>query len=385
MAFEVAEAERLLAPGTLGRSEKGLLALAAVALALGVAAWVTDAGLIDTGLTHAGLTQVGLTQAGQSVPLASAALPSPQSAVQSDEAVQTDAAPDGASFHDRFLGQPSDAGEASDPALQPRDRSALSLLEGKLWDAKALLARQLMYGNWRSAAVDDVKPSADDTRQAEAPVGIPLPRPRPTTLASADPQSLQAPQPAAQVDAAPAADNRTLMQKLSDLWPGKVTLASLTTDGGLFRRGPNLAALGYQSQTAVYDISAHAVYLPNGMALEAHSGMGSLRDDPEHVDRRMVGATPPATYDLKPRERLFHGVRALRMLPTEGSNALGRAGLLTHSYMLGPNGDSNGCVSIKFYDRFLKAYDNGEINRLVVVPSLKGGAASAPQRTISDS
>src|SRR6516164_9815416 len=128
MAFEVAEAERLLAPGTLGRSEKGLLALAAVALALGVAAWVTDAGLIDTGLTHAGLTQVGLTQAGQSVPLASAALPSPQSAVQSDEAVQSDAAPDGASFHDRFLGLPSDAGEASDPALQPRDRSAFSLL-----------------------------------------------------------------------------------------------------------------------------------------------------------------------------------------------------------------------------------------------------------------
>ena len=389
MAFEVAEAERLLAPGTLGRSEKGLLALAAVALALGVAAWVTDAGLIDTGLTHAGLTQVGLTQvgltqAGQSVPLASAALPSPQSAVQSDEAVQTDAAPDGASFHDRFLGQPSDAGEASDPALQPRDRSALSLLEGKLWDAKALLARQLMYGNWRSAAVDDVKPSADDTRQAEAPVGIPLPRPRPTTLASADPQSLQAPQPAAQADAAPAADNRTLMQKLSDLWPGKVTLASLTTDGGLFRRGPNLAALGYQSQTAVYDISAHAVYLPNGMALEAHSGMGSLRDDPEHVDRRMVGATPPATYDLKPRETLFHGVAALRMTPADGATIFGRAGLLTHPFMLGPLGDSNGCVSIRDYDRFLKAYNDGEINRLVVVPSLNGATATS-QRAAAQS
>jgi hypothetical protein len=193
MAFEVAEAERLLAPGTLGRAtfgraEKGLLALAAVALALGVAAWVTDAGLIDTGLTHA-----GLTQAGQSVPLASAALPSPQTAVQSDEAVQSDAAPDGASFHDRFLGLPSHAGDTNDPALQPRDRSALSLLEGKLWDAKALLARQLMYGNWRSAAVDDVRPSADDTRQAEAPVGIPLPRPRPTTLASADPRRTTGP------------------------------------------------------------------------------------------------------------------------------------------------------------------------------------------------
>ncbi len=62
-----------------------------------------------------------------------------------------------------------------------------------------------------------------------------------------------------------------------------VTLASLTPDGGLFRQGPDLASLGYDNVTAVYDISAHAVYLPNGLSLEAHSGMGSLKDDPEHV------------------------------------------------------------------------------------------------------
>ena len=40
--------------------------------------------------------------------------------------------------------------------------------------------------------------------------------------------------------------------------------------------------------------------------------------------------------------------------------------------MLGPNGDSNGCISIKNYDRFLKAYNDGEINRIVVVPALSG-------------
>jgi hypothetical protein len=107
-------------------------------------------------------------------------------------------------------------------------------------------------------------------------------------------------------------------------------------------------------------------------------------DDPDHVDQRMVGATPPATYDLKPREKPFHGVRALRMTPSEGTSALGRVGLLTHNYMLGPRGDSNGCVSIKDYDRFLKAYDNGEFNRLVVVPRL-GGAATASQRASTDS
>jgi len=358
MAFEVTEAERLLAPGTLGRSEKGLLLLAAIALALGVAAWVTNAG--------------------QGVPLASAALPDAQDSAQNQQ--------NQVSFRDRFLGAPSAADEAVGSTLQALDRSALSKMEGKLWDAKALLARELMYGNWRSAAVDNAKPPPEDTRQAAAPSGIPLPRPRPVTLAlaSADPQGLEAPQAAAQADAAPAADNRTLMQKLSDLLPRKVTLASLTPDGGLFRQGPNLAALGYDGQTAVYDISAHAVYLPSGMALEAHSGMGSLRDDPEHVDRRMVGATPPATYDLKPRESLFHGVAALRMTPADGATIFGRAGLLAHPFMLGPLGDSNGCVSIRNYERFLKAYNDGEITRLVVVPSLKGATATS-QRAAAQS
>ena len=82
------------------------------------------------------------------------------------------------------------------------------------------------------------------------------------------------------------------------------------------------------------------------------------------------GATPPAVYELKLRESLFHGVQALRMIPVAGSDISGRSGLLAHSFMLGPNGDSNGCVSIKDYDRFLKAFNDGEINRLVVVPSL---------------
>lgn len=363
MAFEVTEAERLLSPGTLGRStfgrsEKGLLALAAIALALGVAAWITDAG--------------------QGIPLASAALPGAQDGVQGG--VQ-----DQISFRDRFLGAPTRGGEAlssnSGPTLQALDRSALSNIEGKLWDAKALLARQLMYGNWRAAAVDDIRPSVDETRQTAAPTtGVPLPRPRPAFAS----QDVQVTQSVAQADTSPKADSRTLIEKLHDLLPGKVTLASLTTDGGPFRQGPDLVALGYEPQTAVYDISAHAVYLPNGMVLEAHSGIGSLRDDPEHVNQRMVGATPPAAYDLKPREKLFHGVAALRMTPADGATIFGRAGLLAHPYMLGPLGDSNGCVSIRDYERFLKAYNDGEINRIVVVPSLNGATATS-QRAAAQS
>jgi hypothetical protein len=39
--------------------------------------------------------------------------------------------------------------------------------------------------------------------------------------------------------------------------------------------------------------------------------------------------------------------------------------------MLGPKGDSNGCVSFKDYEAFLRAFRNGEIKRLAVVTSLK--------------
>jgi hypothetical protein len=103
--------------------------------------------------------------------------------------------------------------------------------------------------------------------------------------------------------------------------------------------------------------------------LEAHSGFGDTKDDPRHVGDKNVGATPPAVYQLKPREQLFHGVQALRMTPV-GGDTLGRDGLLAHGYMLGPDGDSNGCVSILDYDRFLTAFQRGEIKRLVVVPTL---------------
>ncbi len=165
---------------------------------------------------------------------------------------------------------------------------------------------------------------------------------------------------------------------------GRITLASLGPDSGVFHDGPDLGALGYDKLTAVYDISAHAVYMPNGTRLEAHSGMGNLMDDPEHVKERMVGATPPTVYDLKPREKLFHGVPALRMIPQDSNATLGRTGLLAHSYMLGPRGDSNGCVSFKNYDTFLKSYQDGEVTRLVVVPSLNQ-TVTVSQRSDSQS
>lgn len=77
---------------------------------------------------------------------------------------------------------------------------------------------------------------------------------------------------------------------------------------------------------------------------------------------RMRGATPPATYVLKPREKLFHGVRAL-LNPIGSGDAMGRAGLLVHPF-LGPNGDSNGCISVNDYDAFLQAYEKGDVKRV---------------------
>src|SRR3954447_17860579 len=197
---------------------------------------------------------------------------------------------------------------------------------------------------------------------------IPLPRARPI-LANLQSTGSDA--------ATVSSDNRTMFEKLADLVPMRFTLASLTPGDGLLSERKDLSALGYDGQTAVYDISAQVVYLPNGTKLEAHSGLGSLMDNPAHINQRMVGATPPNVYDLKPREKLFHGVAALRMTPVGENEMHGRTGLLVHSYMLGPNGDSNGCVSIKEYDRFLAAYTNGDVKRLVVVPSLREGLTAS--------
>jgi Protein of unknown function (DUF2778) len=250
-------------------------------------------------------------------------------------------------------------------------RSMRSELETKVEQAKGVLAQKLRVQDSHQDLHQDLQVASIDEPAPSAVAAIPLPRSRPAEANLESKNGVAAAQP----------DNRTLLQKLSDLFPAPMELGP---DNGLFRSGPNLASLGYDGTTAVYDISARAVYLPNGAKLEAHSGYGNLMDDPGHVNERMIGATPPNVYELKPRERLFHGVQALRMIPVGDGDMLGRSGLLTHSFMLGPNGDSNGCVSIRDYDKFLSAFNNGEIKRLVVVPSL-GEAVTASRRSSSPS
>lgn len=172
-------------------------------------------------------------------------------------------------------------------------------------------------------------------------------------------------------------DKPTIVEKLWGKQPSHGSLLSYASaDASVTGSLPDTKAqnpmLGgsppYDKQTAVYDISARAVYLPDGTKLEAHSGLGSKLDDVRYSNVRMQGVTPPHIYELTPREALFHGVPALRLNPIGGEDKIfGRSGLLAHTYMLGPNGDSNGCVSFKDYYAFLRAYREQGIKRLAVL------------------
>jgi hypothetical protein len=142
---------------------------------------------------------------------------------------------------------------------------------------------------------------------------------------------------------------------------------ALLTDSSLKDLTPKSTKPFDTSRTAIYDITSKTVYLPNGRRLEAHSGFGDHMDDPRYVNLRMTGPTPPNVYDLKMREAPFKGVRAIRLIPTDSSKMHGRDGILAHPYMLGPSGQSNGCVSFKDYDAFLEAFQRGEVDRMVVV------------------
>jgi len=163
----------------------------------------------------------------------------------------------------------------------------------------------------------------------------------------------------------------SIFEKLYGPAPARVTLAYAAPEAGVVDTGQSITPAGrYDRQTAVYDITARVVYMPDGTKLEAHSGYGDRLDDPNSAPVRSRGVTPPTVYNLQMREAPFHGVRAIRLIPEDQGKVFGRSGLLAHTYMLGPNGDSNGCVSFRDYDAFLRAYTNHEITKLAVVSSV---------------
>lgn len=209
------------------------------------------------------------------------------------------------------------------------------------------------------------------------PIPLPVPRPaefRREPVAVAARIARPEPRPSTQsVFRAARIEEPSLLERIFGDGPAPAALGYAALETGPERTAPSGRAFPAPvpeatGGTAVYDITAQRVTLPNGEVLEAHSGLGSSMDNPRDVHRTMRGSTPPGTYDLREREALFHGVRAIRLNPVGGPAAIkGRVGLLAHTYMLGPSGASNGCVSFRDYNRFLQAYLRGEVRRLVVV------------------
>ena len=230
-----------------------------------------------------------------------------------------------------------------------------------------------------SAPGTSVRSAAAAPRAAAPRVAVPVPAPRPaarSAVAQAEPK----PAPATGFRLASLFDTSLpLGYAPSDPVKSSVVTGSIPKEPTSKDSDP-LGGID-PSHTAIYDIAARTVYLPNGRRLEAHSGFGDHMDDIRYVNRRGTGPTPPNVYELKLREELFHGVRAIRLIPTDSSKMYGRSGILAHSYLLGPNGQSNGCVSLSDYEAFLDAFLRGDVNRLVVVERL---ADPPPAQAVSD-
>ncbi|ANW01433.1 hypothetical protein LMTR13_15900 [Bradyrhizobium icense] len=211
-------------------------------------------------------------------------------------------------------------------------------------------------------------------------LNVPAPAPKEPAKASGSPIRDMAQRATAAVMSIGTTGKPNMVEKLWGKQPSNSLLAYASADasvtGSIIDTRSQNPMLGgsppYDRQTAVYDIAAKTVYLPDGTRLEAHSGLGSKMDDVRYAHVRMQGVTPPHIYELKPREALFHGVPALRLTPIGGQDKIfNRDGLLAHTYMLGPSGQSNGCVSFKDYYAFLDAYRNKGIRRLAVLAKIQ--------------
>ena len=284
------------------------------------------------------------------------------------------------------------APEAVVPSIMFNERFAASAPQGDtLWPSERLLPATRMA---------EASPPVETPNRVETQKLAEAPKPRDaaslTQVASNVPALAPKPAEPKAAAKAPAATVREMAQRaraavmaiasseketmVEKLWGKPASRGSLlsyasadaSVTGSLLETRAQNPMLGgsppYDKQTAVYDISAKMVYLPDGTRLEAHSGLGAKLDDVRYSHVRMQGVTPPHIYELTPREALFHGVPALRLTPIGGeSKIFGRDGLLAHTYMLGTRGDSNGCVSFKDYYAFLNAYRNQGIKRLAVL------------------
>ena len=275
-------------------------------------------------------------------------------------------------FSERFAAA-SPQGEPPRSVIEPRPVEVT-----KLADASPVAEAPKAAAGLKPAETARPKVSAPATKLALNPPA-PAPKEDEARAAKSPGSSVRdmAQRAKAAVMSIASSDRQTMVEKLWGKQPATNTLlafasADASVTGSIIDTRSQNPMMGgappYDRQTAVYDITARKVYLPDGTQLEAHSGLGSKMDDPKYSHVRMQGVTPPHIYELKPREALFHGVPALRLTPIGGEEKIfGRDGLLAHSYMLGASGQSNGCVSFADYYAFLDAYKNKGIRRLAVL------------------
>ena len=118
----------------------------------------------------------------------------------------------------------------------------------------------------------DIPPISSRGERVAQKTVLPLPRP-----ASAPPRNSLADSTQGTQSAKPSIFARIFDKLFGKRDPVKFAYAA-TDDAGL--GVGEIAAGRYDRWTAVYDISAHIVYMPDGTQLEAHSGLGSVLDDP---------------------------------------------------------------------------------------------------------
>ncbi|OYX85237.1 MAG: hypothetical protein B7Y84_15780 [Azorhizobium sp. 32-67-21] len=248
-------------------------------------------------------------------------------------------------------------------------RAAGSLSNGPSWAFEPSVA----FAPFTLAETDHDTPEATVAPERQASVRL-VPLPKANPLAGLAPEDEALPPVVVRPPTPPARSPLLRVER---------QMASLPAEEPVTReerapRGSAVTLPGPADRYAVYDITARTVYLPSGERLEAHSGYGAMFDDPRHVSKKMRGPTPPNVYNLRMREALFHGVEAIRMLPVDSGKMYGRDGILAHSYMLGPRGDSNGCVSFRDYPRFLAAFKRGEVKQMIVVAKLENQPITNP-------
>ncbi|WCK01283.1 DUF2778 domain-containing protein [Agrobacterium tumefaciens] len=221
------------------------------------------------------------------------------------------------------------------------------------------------------------RPQIEEEASSLLPDDVPLPsfRPEIASAEAVEPSPRPAVPAKTEVASAPAFDAPLPLRAPAPPKQSTGAMLAFAKPDNPMREPSKMDAVPWPDRgngTAIYDISSGVVHMPNGEKLEAHSGIGKMRDNPDYVHVRMRGSTPPSSYRLTMREARFHGVEAIRLTPESGVNPHGRDGLLAHTYMLAKRGESNGCVVFRDYPRFLAAFKRGEIKRMVVVPKLNG-------------